>query len=353
MSLINTLMQPLREEYSGRYDKNESRPSRYGAFDFMVQDGQRPNSIFSEDVRNKIRNSFGNSVQIPVLDSKDVVISNVRSCTITDDENNSALVTLAFVTYAFGFTMYPAQFKNNDIGYQADFNRKLNDRLIKFAATLDAQSVATFENNKNEYWTDIAQYYPQVGNALQVSAAEANDYYNNLQAIKETMDFYDDTMVVSSTSGSPLVRRLDAQGAGNGINENFQISPYSWMWSNRIINGGGIRSTQFAITEGSTAIETRIDPDSEFGHSVGEQIEWSAVNVPLPNSPSSVQMGSLYREDCVDASGIQTPNTGVAGLTASLRQSFQWSVDMVFAVAYNSDPAARYSPIMKVELSAT
>lgn len=346
-------MQPLREQYSGRYDKNESRPSRYGAFDFMMEDGMSPQSIFSDDVRNKIRNSFGNSVQIPVLDAKDVTIGNVRSCTIADDENNSALITLTFVTYAFGFTMYPGQFKNNDIGYQADFSRKLNDYLIKFAATLDSQAVATFETNKNQYWADLAVYYPQVGDALQVTAAQQNDYYNQLQAIKETQDFYGDIKVVSSTSGSPLVRRLDNQGAGNGVNENFQIAPYDWMWSNRVLNGAGIRSTQYAITEGSTAIETRIDPDSEAGHKVGEQIEWAAVDVPLPGSANSLRMGSLYRQDCVDASGIQTPNTGVAGLTASLKESFQWSVDMVFATAYNSDPANRYSPITKVEISAT
>lgn len=349
MSLVNTLMQPLREMYSGRFDKNESRPSRYGAFDFMAQDGRKPNSIFSQDLRDKIRMSFDRTVQVPVIDAEDVTISNVRSCTIADDESTSQLVNLTFITYAFGFTMYPSQYTNNEIGYQADFNRKLNNRLIRFAATLDSQSIATLEANRNQFWDDIDQY-PNLGNALRVTQAQRNDYYNQLQAIKETMDFYDAPYIVASTSSSPLVRRLDNQGSSNATNESFQLTPYTWLFTNRIPNGTGVAETHYTVSEGSTAIETRIDPDSEAGNMVGDYLQWSAVNVPLPNSSETLRMGSLFREDCADASGLQSPNTGVAGKTATLRQSFSWSVDMTFATAYNSSAATRYAPILKTEI---
>lgn len=349
MSLVNTLMQPLREIYSGRFDKNESRPSRYGAFDFMAQDGRKPNSIFSQDLRDKIRMSFDRTVQVPVIDAEDVTISNVRSCTIADDESTSQLVNLTFITYAFGFTMYPSQYMNNEIGYQADFNRKLNNRLIRFAAALDSQSIATLEASRNQVWTDIDQY-PNVGNALRVTQAQKNDYYNKLQSIKETMDFYDSPYVVASTSASPLVRRLDNQGSNNGTNESFQLMPYTWLFTNRIPNGAGVAETHYTVSEGSTAIETRIDPDSEAGNMVGDYLQWAAVNVPLPNSSETIRMGSLFREDCADASGLQSPNTGVAGKTATLRQSFSWSVDMTFATAYNSSPSTRYAPILKTEI---
>ena len=52
-------------------------------------------------------------------------ISNVRTCTIGDDESSSALVTVTFATYQFGFTMIPGQYANNEIGYMADFERKI------------------------------------------------------------------------------------------------------------------------------------------------------------------------------------------------------------------------------------
>jgi hypothetical protein len=349
MSLVNTLMQNLREQYSGRLDKNESRPSRYGAFDFMSQDGRAPNSIFSPDLRAKMRDSIDRTVQASVIQANDVNISNVRSCTIADEENTSALVSFTFITYAFGFTMYPSQYGTNEIGYQADFDRKLNDRLIKFAATLDSQAIATLESNRNQFWTGIDQY-ANVGNALRVPQSGKNDYYNQLQAIKDTMDFYEDPMIVASTSASPLMRRLDNQGANNGTNEMFQLMPYTWMFTNRISNGSGVQETHYTVSRGSTAIETRVDRDSEARNRVGEHLQWDVVDVPLPNSTESVRMGSLFRRDCADGSTLQSPNTGVASLDATLRESFQWSVDMTFGVAYNSSPSGRFSPILKTEI---
>jgi hypothetical protein len=337
----------------GSLDKNEARGSRYGAYDYFREDAARPDSIFDQDIRAKIKASFGNSVVVPVIDAKTVTIGNVRSCTIADDENTSKLVTLTFTTYAFGFTMYGAQYFNNDVKYQADFNRKLKNYLNQFAALLDSQGITTLENAKNQFWTGVTAYYPQVANALQVTQAQKNDYYNNLQSIMETMDFYGKPHIISNVSGQPMVRRLVNQGAGNAINEEFQLSPYDWHWTNRIANGVGIQSTHYAVQEGTCAIETRIDPDSIAGNRIGDFVEWNQVNVPLPNTPYGIEMGSLYRKDCVDGSALQSPNTGVAGLTATMKESFQWSVDVVTATAYNSSPTTRYNPIVKTEISAT
>lgn len=350
MSLVQTLMQSLRTQYSAQHDKNENRPSRYGAWDFFNEDGARPNSIFDSDVRAKIQRSFGNTVVIPVLDAKTVTIGNVRSCTIADDENTSALVTLTFATYAFGFTMYPSAYYNNDIKRQEDFDRKMSRYLNQLAANLDTAAVTTLENAKNQFWTGIAAYYSETADALQVSQANKNDYYNNLQAIMETMDFYRTPHIISSTSGSPLVRRLAEQGAGNSTNEAWQVSPYNFHFTNRIANAGGIQSTQYVVEEGSVAVGFRQDPDSLLGHSVGDQIKWSIVNVPLPNSMHGITMGSLYREDCADGSGL---HAGTTGLTATKKESYMFSVDVVYSTAYNSSPTTRYNPIVKTEISAS
>ena len=205
------------------------------------------------------------------------------------------------------------------------------------------------ESNRNQYWTNLTDFYPNTGNALRVSNAEREDYYNNLQAIKDTMDFYGDTEIISSTTGSPLVRRLDNQGSNNATNLTFQLDPFMWRFTNRIQNGANVRSTHYAITHGSTAIQTRIDPDAEMNAQVtGGQIRWEAVDVPLPGSSQSVRMGAFMREDCADGSGVTGAAT--ANLTRTLRESFEWSVDMTFGVAYNSNPSGRYAPILKTEL---
>lgn len=353
MSLVNSLMQPLRAEYQGQLDRNESRPSRYSAFDFFNEENSRSNSIFDGDIRAKIKGSFNNSVQIPVLNANNVSIGNIRSCVIGDSENTSQLVVLTFVTYVFSFTMYPSQYPNNDVGYERDFTRKLNDRLIKFAGILDTACVNALEVAKNQFWTNIAAYYPNVGNALQVTQAQKNDFYNNGQAIMDEMDFPNPVHIVGSTSNSPLVRRLDNQGSNNGINENFQLQPYTWHLTNRVANAVNVQSTGYLVQEGTCALESRIDFDAMMGNSIGDQMKWERVMVPIPGSKYSVEMGAFYREDCGDGSNLQVPNTGVAGNTRTKKESFEWSVDMVFATAFNSDLVNRYNPIVKYQIATT
>lgn len=347
MSLVNTRMQSLRAQYPSNLDKNEIRASKYSAWDFFQADGNSPASVLPAATRAIIKNSFGNTVTIPVLDADDVTIGNVRSCTIADSENTSNLVTLTFATYAFGFTMSPARYKNNDVGYQADFDRKLQKYILKFASTLDVAAIAVLETYKNQLATGLTDYYSLSGGALQISQANKNDFYNNLEAIMRTMDFYGKTHIVGSTSSQPLVSRLNAQGEGNSTNEKFQLGGYQWWLTNRIANAGGIQSTGYAVQEGSVAVENRNDPDAQMKSSVGGGMrEWDEVSVPIVN----LTMGSFYTEDCADRSSL---DASTSGLTRSKLEGYEWSTDLCFVTAYNSDIANRYNPIQKFQISAS
>lgn len=354
MSLVLTLMQPLREQYTAQgIDKLEQRRSRYGAWDFYRRQSQAGaggalgSSIITASMRDKIKISMGNTVQVPVLDAKDVVITNVRSCTVADDENTSHLVTLTFVTYAFGFTMIPAQYQNNEIGYQQDFTAKLNNYLLKFAATLDTAAVANLSANKNTYFpAAITSYYPVVGNALQVSQAQKVDFYNQASAVLETMDFYGNTNVVASTSHAPLMRRLQAQGAGNQTNESFQFGPYDWNYTNRLTNGAGIESTAYLVADGVVGVENRNDPDARAKSRTGNGKVWGEAPLPLVG----LNVGTYYYDDCADKSGL---HAGTAHLSRTRVEGFEWSTDICFVNTYNSNAAARYNPIVKAEIATT
>lgn len=345
MSLVNTLMQPLRAEYPSNLDKNEIRQSRYGAWEFFQQDSAAPSSIFSQNTKALIKESIDQTLQIPVLDAEEVTISETRSCTIADKENTSQLVTLTFATYSFGFTMTPSQHKNNEISYQADFNRKLLKYLIKFASVLDAQAIATLEAAKNQVFTGLTDFYPETGNSLQVADDEKNDFYNRLETMMNLMDFYGNTKVITSTSGKPMVARLNAQGQQNSVNEAFQLGGYEWFYTNRIANGSGVASTLYAVQEGTVATENRNDVDAIMGARVGDYKEWGLVNVPIVN----LEMASFYIKDCADRSAL---HSGMTSKSRTLVEGFEWSTDIVFATAYNSDPTSRYNPVLKAEIAS-
>lgn len=348
MSLVLTLMQSLRASYTARgLDRNEIRRSQYGAWDFYQRQTGLATGIVSPEIRKLVGQSMGNTVQVPVLDAEDVTITNVRACTVADSENTSKLVTLTFVTYAFGFTMIPAQHFNNDVGYQADFDRKMEKYLQKFASTLDTASRNNLENNKNVYNpAAITAYYPVVGNALQVTQAQKDDLFNNATAILQTMDFYGGTNVVASTSLKPIINRLAAQGAGNSVNQDFQFNGYEWNFSNRITNGAGIAATAYLVPDGMVGVLNRNDPDAIARSRVGTHKLWDIVRLPLVN----MDVASYYYEDCADKSAL---HAGTAALTRTKVEGYEFSTDVVYINSYNSNTATRYNPIVKVEVSAT
>ncbi len=348
MSLIATMMQPLRVKYSQDFDKNEIRRSEYGAYDTFRRDTDSTQSIWSQEAKDTIKRSFGNSVVIPVLNAETVTIGNARTCTVAASENTSALVTLTFVTFAWGFTMTPAMHYNNDIGYQADFTRKFEKYLLAFAALLDTNAYNTANTARNQVWnTDTLAHYPQVANALQVPPSGADDFYNVAPAIMKSMDFNGRYNVIANTFHGPLVNRFINQGAGNSTNLAFQFAGFDYAYSNRVTNVAGAKSTVLISPEGTYAVSNRNEPDALAGSKATDGTEWGITeNVPI----IGLDLGFKYNSRCADNAAIAGAST--AGLTASMLESYQWATDMVFATAYNSNPATRNNPIVKAEFLA-
>lgn len=348
MSLAATFTQSLRAQYPNNMDKNEVRPSQYGMKDLFQADTADTMGILGADTKAQIKQSFGNTVEIPVINKNAAVtIGNTRSCTVVDVENTSALVTLTFVTYAFSFTMTPAQYWNNDIKYQADFDRKLKERLLKLADTIDTQAYNTANTNRNVYYpASILNYYPVVGDALQVPQADKEDFYNQMQAVMTEMDYPAPYNVGHSTSHRPMVARLMNQGLGNGTNENFQFDTgFNYFGSNRVPNGAGVESTVILSAQGTYAMENRNDPDCVQGRVIGDASnpskEWSEQFMPIVD----MDMGVYYTADCSDDAA-----KGGGANTRNVKEGWEFSTDVCYVTAYNSDPANCFTPIVKAEI---
>ena len=349
--LANTLTQSLRSSYPSNLDKYEDRLSRYGAWELAKRDTEDINSIVTQEVIDLAKRSIGNSVQIPVIDGADVSIGSARSCTIADTENVSNLVTVSFTTYAFGFNMIPSMYFNNDIKYQADYNRKLIKYLKKFASTLDTAVVSAVETAKSSKWDSAfvgagAKYGALVGDAVQVANAEKNLIFNDLSTMMDEDDFEGVYNVLGSSTLKSTVMQYTNQGANNDTNTAFQFGDYDFTYSNRVTNGSGVEATFYAMPKGTIATFNRNDPDSIAGSSVGEQVQWDTVEVPIVG----LEMGVLYKKECADNSGVNG-GSGAGHLTASLKETFIWSTDVAIVTAYNSDTVNVPSPIHKGEIT--
>ena len=351
MSMVGSLVQPLINQYEpDGLDRNEYRISRYGALAKTQEFTKSPMSILTPKNDELVKKSFGNTVKIPVIDfNSGLTVSNSRSCTITGPEDTSHLISLSFATYAISFTMVPAQYFNNYVDYATAFQKKLTARLMLLASTLDTACRNNIDTNVNAYFPpNILNYYGQIGNAFQVSQAQKDDFFNNLTAMMMEADYYTDTHILGSTSLLPLVNRLKNQSSQNATNQSFQLDPWKWSTSNRITNNANVQSTIYAIPEGQFAITSRLDPDAIAGEKIGGGDrpiqQWGRQYLPIVG----MEFGYYNTNNCSDQSALQS---GTTGLTRTLLEGWEFSLDICLMAAYNSSPTTLFSPCFKAEIS--
>lgn len=344
---VATVLQDYVSAYNpGGMDGNEQRPSNYGALELFKKQSSSPGSILDPALKAQIEKSFNTTVKVPVVNYKDVTIGNTRTCALQADGITTALVTLTASTYTFGFLGYPMQHYENYVTYQQATAKLIDAGLQKLAATLDTACVNFLETNKNQYFpADMLLYYPEVGDAFRVPQASKNDLYNQIGSIMAQADYSMDADVLTNPLGMSLVRRLAAQGAANDINQTFQLLGYTWWVSNRVTNGAGVEHTLYLVAPNSVAIVFRNSPDGRAKTRIHESKYWDL----FPNAPYiGAALDVYYQADCADASAVQA--SGMAKLTQTKVESWQFAVDVFLLKFYNSAPTTTYSPIIKVEV---
>lgn len=349
-------MLPLIRQYEqDRLDQNEILMSQYGAWDLGLKQSKSARSILSPQNRMLAENSYGNVVKIPVFEAAGVTIGTTRSCTIADYENTSTLITLTFNPLQWGFSMYVDQYMTgtqalNYIGFDSDFAFKVAEINLQLMAQQDTFVRNAIDTAMNTYWpAGIAtSYYPVVANALQITDAQKTDAFNQLAAIMNELDFYGKMDVLGSTKIITLTRRLEAQGVGNAVNENFQfmLGAFAFTSSNRVTSAAGVAMTGYCIKDGSVAIYNANNPSARARRTIGPGefpvSQWDTMEWPW----LKMTVGSYMANTCAS-------NAGGSGTdTATLRTQYSW--DTQFGVL-TPPPNALHSetPIVKFEISAT
>lgn len=350
MSLIDTLIDPLRSGYSGQLDAKEWRASRYGALEAFREQSKGPDKILSDEDITNIKKSFGIYSRIPVLDMPTVSIGSVRNCIVQPDQNNSRMVVLTFVSYVWGFTMIPSMYVNNTIKYEMDFQKKARKYLLQLLKVMDAASLAKLNTDRNTVFGNLTYEYPVIGNALQVPAAKREDVYNQITGIMGTADYpagsYD---VVANSGHEPLVNKLARNGNQNADNTRATLIGFDNKYTNNMTQNAGVRDTLFVIPDGTLAIENRNDPDARMGsRALGGGQQWDEVDMPM----LEMKVGSYYTDRCADATTI-FPTAETQGLTRAKMEGFEFSTDVTYVTSYVSDRATKIAPIQKIEISAT
>lgn len=344
MSLVLTRIQNIRA--NSNLDKFEYRPSRYGALNaFMVQ-SEDPTGILTEELKQKARTSIGNTLETPVIDyDADITIGSTRTLTIADSENTSKMVQITFATYAWGFTIAPAMYMNNEIGIQKDFETKMMKYIYAFAKKLDEAALAALAANKTQILKNKLLYDFST-NAVNAKWSERENVFGDLEVMMGANDFYGQLHIVGDPGVESIMRKLQQHGLYNDVNKQNEFGTKVVHLTNNIAAAGGKYAQGYAVNAGSLGMLTRFERDCLLGTVSGDGHEWGIATLPLLNMP----VGTYFYDSVGDYNTIAGAAT--ADMTRTRKEHYGFAVDVAFLTAHNSAPSTLASPILAFNVSS-
>lgn len=350
MSLVLTRIQNIRS--SSNLDKYEYRPSRYGALDVFIQQSNDPAGILTEELKQKARTSIGNTLETPVIDyDADIKIGNTRTLTIDDSENTSRMVQINFATYAFGFTIAPAMYMNNEIGIQKDFETKLMKYIYKFAQRLDQAALAKLATEKTKVIKNPLLYENTAG-TINAKWTERENIFGDLDPIMAANDFFGQLHIVGDAGVESIMRKLAQHGLYNDVNKQNEFGNKIVHLTNNVALGntealGNKKYAQgYAINSGSLGFMTRFERDCLLGTVSGDGHEWGIATLPLLNIPC----GTYFYDSVGDYHGIAGEATD--DMVRTRKEHYGFAVDVAFITSHNSNPETLASPIIAFDISS-
>lgn len=344
MSLVLTRIQNIRA--NSNFDKFEYRPSRYGALNaFMVQ-SEDPTGILTEELKQKARTSIGNVLETPVINyDADITIGSTRTLEIADSENTSKMIQITFATYAWGFTIAPAMYMNNEIGIQKDFETKMMKYIYAFAKKLDEAALAQLAASKTQILKNKL-LYDFSSNAVNAKWTERENVFGDLEVMMGANDFYGQLHIVGDPGVESIMRKLQQHGLYNDVNKQNEFGTKVVHLTNNIAAAGGKYAQGYAVNAGSLGMLTRFERDCLLGTVSGDGHEWGIATLPLLNMP----VGTYFYDSVGDYNAIAEAAT--ADMTRTRKEHYGFAVDVAFLTAYNSSPSTLASPILAFNVSS-
>lgn len=344
MSLVLTRISSIRA--NANLDKYELRPSRYGALDAFMAQSQDPTGILTEDLKKKAKSSIGTTIEIPVIDyDKDITIGNARTLTIEDSENTSRMVQITFATYAWGFTIVPAMYMNNEISIQRDFERKMMKYIYKFAQKLDEVALASLATNKTQIVKNPLLYDFST-NAVNAKWTERENVFGDLEVMMGANDYYGQLHIVGDPGVQSIMKKLQQHGLYNDVNKQNEFAGKIVHFTNNLAASEGKYAQGYAINQGSIGMLTRFEREALLGTVARTGHEWGIATLPVLNMPC----GTYYYESVGNFSAIAGEAT--ADMDRVRKEHYGFAVDVAFVTAYNSAPTTNPSPILAFNISS-
>lgn len=345
MSLVLTRIQNIRA--NSNLDKFEYRPSRYGALNaFMVQ-SEDPTGILTEELKQKARTSIGNTLETPIIKyDADINIGKTRTLTIDDCENTSEMIQITFATYAWGFTITPAMYMNNEISIQKDFETKMMKYVYAFAKKLDEAAIAQLSASKTSVLKNKLLYNFS-GSTITAKWAERENIFGDLEVMMGANDFYGQLHIIGDPGVESIMRKLQQHGLYNDVNKQNEFGTKVVHLTNNLAadNSNNMYAQGYAVNAGSLGMLTRFERDCLLGTVSGDGHEWGIATLPLLNMP----VGTYFYDSVSDYKTIAGDAT--VDMVRTRKEHYGFAVDVAFITAHTSSSESAPRPVLAFNIS--
>lgn len=329
MSLIATRLQDMRDNTT-HLDAKDLRASQYGAYECFRTQSNEPNSILSDELKSRAVSSIGREVETPVFDyDGDVTIGNTRELEIPVDENTSRMLRFTFQTYAFGFTMVPAMYLNNEIGQQRDFERKMTKYIYKLAETLDTDCLNILSTRKTQHVKNplLFNFGSQT---IQSTFAQRSHLFRSLPMMMRSNDFYGGLDIVGDIGVEAIAAELAQYGKEQYVNKGSEFNGKRLFITNTMATSSSHYAQGYAIERGTLGMLHRFERECLLGSRSRDGHEWGTDVLPLLDLP----VGTYFYDSVGDYRN--TAGAATADFDRGIREYYGFAVDLCFVTPWFS-----------------
>lgn len=324
-------------------DRNMTRPLMYGALDFFKSQTDAANCIISKKELDKIKKMMPKQVNMPVIDKKVATVGSTRTCTVTSTLTTSRMVNVTFATKTVGFSMYPQMYTDDEISYDRDFNRQMEAITSALAANLDTLAVTALETNKTKVLREKL-YYNVASDTVKATFDQREVFLGDANTLMMANSFNRRLHVIATPGIASLTGQLREKGMYNVENKQLEYNDKVFHISSQLTKEATDFLNGYIVEDGNVAMLINYPQVAIAGQKVGET-EWGLATLPGLN----MELAYMYNKTKGDFSS----ETGRDDMTCDVKEDYQFTFNIAFITAFNSDTSTIPNPIIKFSIGAS
>lgn len=336
MATTATVLDNIKVNYPSLLDQFDLRVSDYGLLRKALTNTNMATGIISADLKQKAMNSYGRTLDIPVMSQVGGTLGSGLSCSGGDSVPVSNFVNITWVTVSNDWFMEPSKNDQNEISYLEEFANQYRAKMNEIYNSIDTAidtalsvALAVEAQYKSSYVDGVGSKYPVLtANRIDVSLAQRNLFLNDLTSIQKADDIFGRQDIIGSTNMESIIRELGAQGTGNDVNQGYQLGLFDFTFTNNVTVGALSDASAYVVPKGSFGIVFRNSPDPKAGRATTDGKQYGMTFDPVLQA----NIDTLYSSTCADIN-VKTGN----GLdVANVQESHQVAVTYGILTPYSN-----------------